>query len=1197
MSHLTKCAAQIQRLVSSLIFLLLFCVAQPLLATQTLTFNGVVSILGTGSNSLGGPVGIVVDPSWNVYIADTANNRILKVAPNGVTSVLAITGLTSPSTLTAPKALAVDGAGNLFIADSGNSRIVEVNSSGSGSIVSTGSVSLSAPQGLAIDAAGDIFISDTGHNQIVEVPATGTPSVYNITGVTSPSTLSSPRGLAEDSSGNLYIADAGNSRIVKVTSGGVGSKLAITGESPTTPAGVAVDSFGNLYIADSGAGDVIAVTTSLVGTSFSERYGLSNASPAGVAVDVFGNVLVADTGNNHIDQVQTRSVGFGHMQLGPTATSVSVALIIGSAEGPDLTNLQVTTLGNSNLDFKVSGDDTSCMAGTANLATCNIGVQYFPVAPGFRQGGMVLTYFDTTVTPQVARSITVPLYAFNDAPQAALYPGTASVISSGSVATQDPYQVAVDGSGNTYVSSVTGNNVVKINAGGGNASVVNTGTYTLGAVNGVAVDGAGDLFIADNQNSAVYEVTAAGATYQLSINLAGSPASLSGPTALVLDGVGNLFIADNGDNRVLKVALQDPTLATTFPLNGTVVNTGVYTFSGNTITGLAVDAAENLYIVDSKASNIVKVTPQGAATTVAFPGLTTALSSPQGVAVDGMGNLYVTDAGNGRIVQLTTAGVASVVPIQGLTNPSTLGGASGQNLFGVSVDSSGNIYIADSENNRVVKVNVSGASLTFASTKEGSTSTDSPKTATIANLGNQPLVFSAAPVYTASFVENTEDTNLCASTTSLLPGTGCDVSVMFAPQSVGSLSGHIWVTDNTLNVVGSTQQVWASGTGLTPGDSTVVAVAASPASLYIGQPTTITATVTDTTSGSTTPTGSVTFIDSVGSTSITLNGGSPVELSGGAATLTSVVLSGTGIHTITANYAGVTGSFMTSNNTTAVAVFPTAATTTTVQTSSATVLAQSGVTFTATVSCEECGTPTGSVSFMDGSALLGSATLNNAGKAALTTSTLSVGTHNITGVFTGNAAFLASTSTAVAETVQDFNFTASGSTTTATALSSTVTPGGTAVYKLQFTPVGASTFSSAVAFTLTGLPAGATYTIAPSTIAAGSGTTTVTVTVNVASQQTVAAVSPRGNGGWPKPIAYAMMLPLFGMIRLRRVLRAKGKTILPVLLLLGIMAAMAMAGCGNGSGFFSQTPQTYPMTLTGTSGALHHSVSLNLTVQ
>jgi sugar lactone lactonase YvrE len=909
--------------LASTVILLLCCVCAPRLwAVQTLTFNGVSTVLSTGTITLDAPVGIAVDPSFNVYVADTQVNttppnvgRITKIAQNGTSSQLTISGLTLSS---APKQIAVDGSGNLYVADAGNSRIVIINpATGAASVLSTGSITLSIPEGVALDAAGDIFIADTGNSRIVEVPAAGAAAAYTISGLTAPTSLSSPEGIAVDLSGNLYIADAGNSRVVKVTPSGIGAgagtALAITGTTPTTPVSVAVNSFGTLYVADSSSSRIVTVSTSLVGTNFSNAHTLTNDSPAGVAIDLAGNVYVADTGNSAVDWVQTNSVGFGHNQLGEI-TAENFSLIIGQTAGPDLTNLFITSYGNTNLDF-TSGGTTTCSSGTANQTTCIIGVQYIPASPGYRQGGMILTYTDNSIAPSVDRSITVPVYAFNDAPQAALYPGITSVLSAGSVATQTPYSVAVDGSGNVYVGNAASNNVVEIPASG-SASVLSTGSFTLGNVNGLVVDGAGDRIIADNQNNLIYEINAANSVFQLSIDVGGSPVTLSSPTALATDGFGDLFIADSGNNRILKVALEDPTLTTTFPMTAIVVNTGGYTFNG--ITGLAVDSMENLYAVDHTNSRIVKITGAGVSSIVSFPGFT--LNNPEGIALDGMGNIYVTDSGNNRVLQLTTAGTVSQIQLQGLTNPATLGGGANNHLYGLTVDSSGNIYIADTTNNRVVKVNVSEASLSFASTKQGETSTDSPQTATVLNLGDQALIFSANPTYPANFVENQGDTNPCTSTTSLSGGVSCDISVNFVPQTVGSLSQNITISDNSLNATnGSTQLVVVKGTGLIAADSTAVAVTASPSPATDGQAVTITATVTDTAAGSTNevPTGSVTFTDTVGSTSTPLNSGSAVTLSGGVATLAGVVLSGTGTHTIAANYGGVSGSFATAGNTTA----------------------------------------------------------------------------------------------------------------------------------------------------------------------------------------------------------------------------------------------------------------------------------------
>ena len=142
------------------------------------------------------------------------------------------------------------------------------------------------------------------------------------------------------------------------------------------------------------------------------------------------------------------------------------------------------------------------------------------------------------------------------------------------------------------------------------------------------------------------------------------------------------------------------------------------------------------------------------------------------------------------------------------------------------------------------------------------------------------------------------------------------MSVEFTPQSAGSLSASIVVTNNNLNLTATTQNVGVSGTSIVVADTTVVAVATNPTAAAIGQPLTITAIVTDSAAGhaSTIPTGGVTFTDTVGATSVSLNGGSAVTLSGtGMAILTGVTLNGAGVHTITANYAGVSGSFLTSS--------------------------------------------------------------------------------------------------------------------------------------------------------------------------------------------------------------------------------------------------------------------------------------------
>jgi sugar lactone lactonase YvrE len=268
--------------------------------------------------------------------------------------------------------------------------------------------------------------------------------------------------------------------------------------------------------------------------------------------------------------------------------------------------------------------------------------------------------------------------------------------------------------------------------------------------------------------------------------------------------------------------------------------------------------------------------------------------------------------------------------------------------------------------------------------------------------------------------------------------------------------------------------------------------------------------------------------------------------------------------------------------------------TTTLQASATSILSQSSVTFTAKVVAPNSA-PTGTVNFLDGSSTIGSATLDNTGTATLTTSTLTVGTHSITAVYANNADFIGSSSNAIIETVQDFSFTVGGA--TVTTLSATVLPGNTAVYTLQFTP-SSGTFAGTVGLQLAGLPPGATYTIVPATIAMGSGTTTVTVTITTAKQSASATMaSPKDGNKYLTPLMLAFCLPLFGICKLRRALRLQMRMQALTLVLLAVLAALGMVACGSGGGYFTKPAQTYPMTLTGTSGALHHSVTLDLTVE
>jgi sugar lactone lactonase YvrE len=1373
-------------------------------ASITLSFEGVSQTLATGgSTALSSPSGIVVDTAANVFIADTGHSRIVEVNARGTAAVVTITGLSTA--LSSPQGLAIDGANNLYIADTGNSRVVKVTA-GAGSVIPMGSVTLASPQGVAVDQTGDIFIADTGNSRIVEVTSGGAAAALSITVSTAPSTLSSPIGVAVNVSGKLYIADsgAGHNRVVTVAAGsttGVVQSIA-DGVVLGTIGGIALDRIGNVFIADTSNNRIAEIDTAGNGGVLLSFSSFTLNAPGAVAVDVFGTVYVADTLANQALMVSPgiepqiawgeagyslnkSVVGFGHVQLGSaTPLSLSLPFTVGETE---VGAVEVFTSGKQNLDFTISTDGCTGMSATP----CSEVIQFLPTAPGLRTGAVVLYDSATPHNP----ILTVPLYGWSDAPVAALAPKTATKINTGAVVLNFPFQIALDGAGNIYDAN-DGGNLVKIPAGGGSASVVSLPGYPFGGeVTGVALDGAGNLFVSDHLNSRILVMTPGGVASALTINGLATPLGL--PTELAFDGAGNLYISDYSHGRVVEVSSLSVAGSTSMGM-GTVIGTGAYTTSTDGITGVAVDWMGNIYIPDgyqqsADPSRVIKVTASGAVSLLSPTGIT--FSSPTGATADGMGNIYIADEGHSRVVEITTAGVASVLTFNSLPSPATL-----SSPFGVTVDPLGNLYIPDSGNGRILFSNVSGGALTFPSTGTGATS--AARTATVTNLGDQALVFSTNPTYTANFSNNSGDTNPCTSSTSLLAGTPCDVSVVFTPQSVGSLSAGITVTNNTLNVAGSTQHVSVSGTSYSSGDTTATAVTIAPTSLNNGQTATITATVSDTTTGhtSTIPTGPVTFTDTLGSTTISLNGGSPVSLSAGKAISTGVLLNGIGTHTIAAHYSGVTGSYLASSGSTTVAlskatftvagpatqpvavvtgqagsvtitvtgpyttiaapsgtlsysilnasntsaasgtatltagsgsstaavpvpsslaagsytisvtysgdgnylaastattillqigqltptitwspaassisygatlagilnasasfgstalpgVFtytatrsggsavsvssasvlgagsyvltaafaPTSATnyssvskTTTITVNQATpaieltsslnpVLSTNPTILTATVS-SPAGTPTGTVTFLDGTTPLGQGTLS-AGVATLTSASLTVGMHTITATSSGDTNFVAVTSSALTESVLDFNLGSSGS---GSAPVQTVIPGGAATYPLSIVPSNGVILPALLTLTVSGLPPGATAVLAPSSWTQLTSTSW-TYPANIALVATTLTIQlPSSAAGLDRGYPPGQKLPplLWGMLflpfagKLRRCSRRLRRTASMLLLFAaGLAAVSALSGCGSATGLFSQRQQTYTVTITATSGTLSHSTTVLLTVE
>ena len=559
------------------------------------------------------------------------------------------------------------------------------------------------PSGVVKDGRGNVYVTGTPEQYVFKIDASGNLTVFagtghgGIGGAGGPATkaiLDGPAGLGLDKNGNVFIADSGANHVwvVNVSTGILNNVAGNT---------TAVNDVGG-YSGDNGP----AVNAQLNG-------------PGAVAVDSKGNVFIADTLNNVIRMVNANGIISTFAGSGtPCADPTTACGDGGPARQANLNN----------------------PSGVALDASGNV---------------FIADFQDNRIRRVDRKTKIITTVAGNGTPCS---PPT-GVCGDGGLATQanlsTPAGVFVDAAGNLYIADRRDSRIRVVDA---NSQIITTvagtgnsgfggdhGKATKAWLNrplGVFVDAAGNILIADTFNERVREVTGgkirtiagggSGGDNQLATN-----AILALPINLALDSSGNQFIVDFSDQRIRRVDSTTQNITT-------VAGDGIAGYSGDnglatqaslrTPEGVAVDSSADFFIADTGNNLIRRVDgATGVITTYAgTPGLlcssstdpcgdggpatSATLNLPTGVSVDNTGNLFIVDGGDNRIRRVdaatqiitTVAGDGNVCSSStdpcGDGGPATIANLNGP--AGVAVDGSGNVFIVDSGDNRIRRVDV-----------------------------------------------------------------------------------------------------------------------------------------------------------------------------------------------------------------------------------------------------------------------------------------------------------------------------------------------------------------------------------------------------------------------------------------------------------------------------------------------------------
>ncbi len=550
-----------------------------------------------------------------------------------------------------PWGIAVDGAGNVYVADTNNNRVQKFDAAGNfvtkWGRFGAGDGMFQYPRGIAIGPDGAVFVID-GRGLVQTFTSTGTFVTKWTTGDGSLSTP--PNGIAVDRAGNVYVADTYHDRVLKYTS--TGSPIASWGTTGSgdgqmnRPDGIAVGSDGTVYVLDTYNHRIQRFTGA--GTFVSQWSTLDVGDNyqylSGIAVDGTGNVFV--TGDS--DQVlQFTSTGTFVMRWGNRGT------------------------GDGQFDYP-RGIAVSSTGAVYIADTYNHRIQAFS-----RQGA--------TPTP------TLPERYRDDRIWGTRGTGDGQF--------DDPCGVAVDHGGNVYIPDLGNHRVQKFTSNG--TYITQFGSSQVNwSPRAIAVDNADTAYIVNFSNSQIFRLFQDGTMARLQQELANATARLRG---IAVDNASNLYVSDSSNNTVHKL---DPNTNSSSLIGGLLGGSALGQFTNP--GGIAVNGNGTIYVADTGNDRIQRFGPNGTFISLfgiaGFPAFGP-FTRPEAVAVDHANNVYVTDTGNNRVLKYDPNGIP-LAQIGGLEGAgSTRGAGVGQfdRPMGVAIDRAGNVYVADSGNNRIHK--------------------------------------------------------------------------------------------------------------------------------------------------------------------------------------------------------------------------------------------------------------------------------------------------------------------------------------------------------------------------------------------------------------------------------------------------------------------------------------------------------------